>query len=84
MNTIRYEIHPETATDLGDQFRNVFENGVMTLEYLMTMQLEEFDIEKNYDFLLQLVGYVDGAEEDLQYRYLRIPMEIVEVEYIDP
>ena len=56
----------------------------MTLEYLMTMQLEEFDIEKNYDFLLQLVGYVDGAEEDLQYRYLRIPMEIVEVEYVDP
>ena len=85
MNTIQYEIHPGTAKDPGNRFRNVFENGVMTVEYLMTMQPEEFDIEKNYDFLLQLVGYAEGAEEkDLPYRYLRIPMEIVEYESVSP
>ncbi|MBO5271097.1 MAG: hypothetical protein J6B77_09945 [Clostridia bacterium] len=58
---------------------NVFEDGMATLEYLLSTPAEKLDPTKEYAVIVTLCSTTID-----RYSYLRIPIEIVEYESVSP
>ena len=69
------------------RYTNLFEDNVAVMQYLLRISCEDVDPSKDYAVILSLFPYLDDEElprEYLPYKYLRIPLEIVEYESVSP
>ena len=87
---ISYLIFPEEEGSNGAQgetfqyYLNTFGNGTAVVEYLLNTPIQNFGEEKEYAVIVQLGTHIADSYGFLPYKYLRIPMEIVEYESVSP